>query len=44
MWAKTNCKAWEDFNVHKAFNRVLTAAYKFKYMEKEDEETDQTND
>ena len=28
--AKTSSKAWEDFNVHKAFTKVLTAAKKFK--------------
>jgi len=37
MSAKTSSKAWEDFNVHKAFNRALTAAYKFKYEEMEDD-------
>ena len=29
--AATSSKAWEDFNVHKAFNKTLTAAYSFKY-------------
>ena len=29
--AKTSSKEWEDFNVHKAFNKTLTAAYIFKY-------------
>lgn len=37
MSAKTSSKVWEDFNVHKAFNRALTAAYQFKYeMDNED--------
>ena len=40
MYAKTSSKAWEDFNVHKAFNRALTAAYKYKYMGDEDEDSD----
>ena len=31
MWAKTSAKAWEDFNVHKAFNKVLETAYNYKY-------------
>ena len=29
--AETSSKVWEDFNVHKAFNKTLTAAYAFKY-------------
>ena len=29
--AETSSKAWEDFNVHKAFNKTLTAAYVYKY-------------
>jgi len=29
--AETSSKAWEDFNVHKAFNKTLTAAFDFKY-------------
>jgi hypothetical protein len=29
--AFTSSKAWEDFNVHKAFNKTLTAAYSYKY-------------
>ena len=40
MWAKTSSKAWEDFNVHKAFNKALTAAYNYKYMEVDDEDSD----
>ena len=40
MWAKTSSKAWEDFNVHKAFNKALAAAYNFKYMEADEEESD----
>ena len=40
MWAKTSSKAWEDFNVHKAFNKALTAAYKYKYMEEDEEDSD----
>lgn len=31
LHAKTSSKAWEDFNVHKAFNRALTFAYAYKY-------------
>ena len=31
MTAETSSKDWEDFNVHKAFNKMLTAAYTFKY-------------
>lgn len=27
----TSSKAWEDFNVHKAFNKALTTAYMLKY-------------
>ena len=30
--AETSSKVWEDFNVHKAFNKTLTAAYEFKYI------------
>ena len=40
MWAKTSSKAWEDFNVHKAFNKALTAAYKYKYMEEDEDDSD----
>ena len=29
---ETSSKEWEDFNVHKAFNKILTAAYDQKYM------------
>ena len=29
--AATSSKEWEDFNVHKAFTRTLTFAYKYKY-------------
>ena len=29
--AETSSKVWEDFNVHKAFNKTLAAAYDFKY-------------
>ena len=29
--SKTSSKEWNDFNVHKAFNKALTAAYKAKY-------------
>ena len=36
MYAKTSSKAWEDFNVHKAFNKALTAAYNYKYVEQDD--------
>ena len=36
VWAKTSSKAWEDFNVHKAFNKALTAAYNYKYVEQDD--------
>ena len=32
---KTSSKAWEDYNVHKTFNRVLAGAKKFKYIEEE---------
>lgn len=28
---KTSSKEWEDFNVHKAFNKTLTIAYLNKY-------------
>lgn len=31
MTAATSSKEWEDFNVHKAFNKMLAAAYTFKY-------------
>ena len=31
--AGTSSKEWEDFNVHKAFTKTLTFAYKFKYDE-----------
>lgn len=31
VFAETSSKAWEDFNVHKAFNKTLTAAFDFKY-------------
>ena len=41
MWAKTSSKAWEDFNVHKAFNKALTAAYKFKYQMADEDESDE---
>ena len=40
MWAKTSSKAWEDFNVHKAFNKALTAAYRYKYGDESDEDSD----
>ena len=40
MWAKTSSKAWEDFNVHKAFNKALTAAYAFKYTEVDEDDSD----
>ena len=30
--AETSSKVWEDFNVHKAFNKTLTAAYNYKYV------------
>ena len=40
MWSKTSSKAWEDFNVHKAFNKALAAAYNYKYMEADEEESD----
>ena len=29
--AATSSKEWENFNVHKAFNRTLTFAYMYKY-------------
>ena len=29
--AATSSKEWEDFNVHKAFNKALAAAYNYKY-------------
>ena len=29
--AGTSSKEWEDFNVHKAFTKTLTFAYKYKY-------------
>lgn len=29
--AATSSKEWEDFNVHKAFNKALAAAYAYKY-------------
>ena len=32
IWAKTSAKVWEDFNVHKAFNKILATAYRFKYQ------------
>lgn len=38
MNAITSSKAWENFNVHKMFNRALTAAYEFKYMDNSDDE------
>ena len=28
---ETSSKEWEDFNVHKAFNKTLEFAYRFKY-------------
>ena len=40
MHAKTSSKAWEDFNVHKAFNKALTAAYAFKYTEVDEDDSD----
>ena len=35
MWAKTSSKKWEDFNAHKAFNKVVRAAYNYKYKVKD---------
>ena len=29
--SETSSKEWEDFNVHKAFNKTLTTAYALKY-------------
>ena len=40
MYAKTSSKAWEDFNVHKAFNKALTAAFKYKYMDDSEDDSD----
>ena len=40
VWAMTSSKAWEDFNVHKAFNKALNAAYKYKYMDENEEDSD----
>ena len=40
MYAKTSSKAWEDFNVHKAFNKALAAAYKYKYTEVDEDDSD----
>ena len=31
LFASTSSKEWSDFNVHKAFNNVINAGYKFKY-------------
>ena len=44
MWAKTSAKVWEDFNVHKAFNRILVAAYRFKYQMEGDEDSEADDD
>ena len=38
----TSSKAWEDFNVHNAFNKALKTAYMNKY--EDDEEDDDWND
>ena len=29
--SSTSSREWEDFNVHKAFNKTLTTAYALKY-------------
>ena len=39
-YAKVSSKAWEDFNVHRAFNKALKAAYLYKYMGEEDSDSD----
>ena len=31
LTALTSSKEWEDFNVHKAFNKMLASAYTYKY-------------
>ena len=31
LYAVTSSKEWEDYNVHKAFSKALTAGLKFKY-------------
>ena len=36
----TSSKAWEDFNVHTAFNKALKTAYMNKYDDDEDEDDD----
>ena len=37
LFAVTSACEWEDFNVHKAFNRAFVAGYQFKYtMDDED--------
>ena len=37
---EASSKVWEDFNVHKAFNKALTAAYEWKYVEEGEEDSD----
>ena len=34
----TSSKAWEDFNVHNAFNKTLQAGYTYKYHDSDDED------
>ena len=36
LTAETSSKEWEDFNVHKAFNKTLTSAYSYKYEPNEE--------
>ena len=36
----TSSKAWEDFNVHTAFNKALKTAYMNKYDDDEDVDDD----
>ena len=38
----TSSKAWEDFNVHNAFNKALKTAFMNKY--EDEEEDDDWND
>ena len=36
----TSSKVWQDFNVHKAFNKSIKAALKFKYEDDDEDEDD----
>ena len=38
--AETSSKQWEDHNVHKAFTKVLSIAYRNKYGDEEDIHSD----